>query len=301
MRVLILGATGMLGSALCFVLGRGGRFDVTGTARSDALTRLFPTSEHARVLSGVHPLQVGALESLFAHTRPDVVINCVGVIKQVAGAQDEALCMAVNARFPHTLSDHCAKAGARLIHFSTDCVFSGQKGQYVEADPADAIDLYGRSKFLGEIDAPHAITLRTSIIGHELAGGSNGLIGWFLSQRGTVQGFGRAVFSGLPTTYLSEIIANHILPNSALSGLYHVASEPISKLTLLQCVKQIYGLTTEIVPSDDVIIDRSLNGNRFLQATHCHIPAWPELIAHMQQTAHDWDPALRHAHSQKVL
>jgi dTDP-4-dehydrorhamnose reductase len=183
---------------------------------------------------------------------------------------------------PHRLARLCALAGARLVHISTDCVFNGRAGNYRESDISDAEDLYGKSKFIGEVAYPHAITLRTSIIGHELAS-AHGLVGWFLQQRGKVNGYRRAIFSGLPTVELARVIRSVILPRPDLSGLYHVASTPISKLELLQLVASAYGTSVEIEPDDRVAIDRSLNADRFREATGYVAPPWPVLVGQMQE------------------
>ena len=166
------------------------------------------------------------------------------------------------------------------MHLSTDCVFSGEKGNYSESDISDAKDLYGRSKFLGEVDYPHALTLRTSIIGRELQS-ANGLIGWFLSQEGSCPGFRRAIFSGFPTVILAEIIRKYIIPNPELHGLYNVAAQPISKYELLQLVAEIFGKSIEIIADDSLVIDRSLNADRFTQATGYRAPGWRELVESM--------------------
>jgi dTDP-4-dehydrorhamnose reductase len=168
-----------------------------------------------------------------------------------------------------------------LIHVSTDCVFSGSRGNYRESDTSDATDLYGKSKFIGEVSYPHTITLRTSIIGHELTG-NHSLIGWFLAQSGPVKGYTKAIFSGLPTVELARVVRDHVLPNRDLSGLYHVAAEPIDKFDLLNIVAKAYGKDIAIEPDDRVSIDRSLNAERFRAATGYVAPAWPDLIARMR-------------------
>jgi dTDP-4-dehydrorhamnose reductase len=182
---------------------------------------------------------------------------------------------------PHRLARHCALAGARLVHISTDCVFSGARGGYLESDPSDAMDLYGRSKYLGEVDYPHAITLRTSIIGHEL-GTAHGLVGWFLSQRSSVKGYRRAVFSGLPTVELAKLIRDHVIPRTELRGLYHVSAAPIDKYSLLGLISDTYDFRIEIVPDDQVVIDRSLNSSRFRAASGWNPAEWPALIQAMR-------------------
>jgi dTDP-4-dehydrorhamnose reductase len=221
-----------------------------------------------------------ALMELFDSVRPAVVINCVGVVKQLSQANDPLAVIPINALLPHRLARLCALVGARLVHVSTDCVFSGAKGNYREVDPADAKDLYGRSKLLGEVDYPHAITLRTSIIGHEL-GTSHGLVGWFLAQEGSARGFTRAVFSGLPTVELARIIHDMVIPRPYLHGTYHVSSAPIRKYDLLELIARIYGKCITLIPDAQLIIDRSLDSTRFRQETGYEPPSWEALVQTM--------------------
>jgi len=277
MRVLVLGASGMLGNAMLRVLDEYEYLEVYGTARSSDVQRFFPSKISARLMTGVDVETQDALMHAFCQVRPQVVINCVGLIKQLVEASDPLRSIPVNALLPHRLARLCAVSGARLVHISTDCVFSGEKGGYTESDPADARDLYGQSKYLGEINGPDSITLRTSIIGHAL-NSSNGLIDWFLGQQGQCRGFTRAVFSGLPTVVLAQIIGGVIIPCSELHGLYHIASDPIAKFDLLKLVAEVYGKSIEIVPDDSLQIDRSLNAGRFRAATAYVAPQWPALV-----------------------
>jgi len=173
-------------------------------------------------------------------------------------------------------------SGSRLVHISTDCVFSGAKGMYTEVDVADARDLYGLSKYLGEVDYPSAVTLRTSIVGHEL-GTAHGLVGWFLAQKGTVKGFTRAIFSGLPTVELARVVRDYVLPRPELRGVHHVSAEPISKYDLLQLVAEVYGKDVQLTPDDKLVIDRSLDSSRFRRLTGYAPAAWPELVRVMHQ------------------
>lgn len=280
MRILVLGASGMLGNAMVRVLSEKTDWQVHGTVRSDNSKRLFRTDITERLLSGVDVEHHDALIKLFAQLRPDVVVNCIGLVKQLADADDPLLAIPINSLLPHRLARLCDLAGARLVHMSTDCVFSGRKGGYRESDPSDAEDLYGKSKFLGEVDYPHAITLRTSIIGHELQG-AHSLIGWFLSQEQQCKGFVKAIYSGLPTVVLARLVRDVIIPQTGLSGLYHVASKPISKYDLLCLVAKTYGKSIEIIPDSSLVIDRSLNADRFRKATGYVAPDWPELIKAM--------------------
>jgi dTDP-4-dehydrorhamnose reductase len=280
-RVLILGATGMLGNAMLRVFANSPGFTASGSARSAAGVRLLPEAVRGTVHTGVDVENPDALASLLGRVRPQVVVNCIGLVKQLAEADDPLAALPINAMLPHRLSRLCALVGARLVHISTDCVFAGTRGMYTEADAPDAQDLYGRSKLLGEVTGDaHAITLRTSIIGHELAS-AHGLVGWFLAQSGTVRGYARAVFSGFPTVELAHIVRDHVLPNADLHGLYQVSAAPIDKLSLLRLVAAQYGRSTVITPDERLVIDRSLDSSRFREATGYTPPAWPELVRRM--------------------
>lgn len=283
MNILVIGVTGMLGNAVFRVFGADTAYEVWGTLRSSAALQHFPEQSHARLLTGVDVLDQDALVLVLAKVRPDVVINCVGLIKQLADAKDPLTALPINAMLPHRLARLCELVGARLIHVSTDCVFSGRKGLYLESDLSDAEDLYGKSKYIGELhDLPHAITLRTSIIGHEL-GSSYALVDWFLSQQGGVKGFTKAVFSGLPTVELARVMKDFVIPHPQLNGLYHVAAAPTDKFNLLNLVAAQYGKQIEIRPDDALVIDRSLDGSRFRQATGYVAPDWSELVRRMHE------------------
>ncbi len=281
-RILILGGAGMLGHLLLRYLSSSPEYDVYATARSlaglekhfpeDLFVRFRPDSVDANYFDSV----IRALASI----RPDVVINCIGIIKQLPGASDPLTAITVNALLPHRISLISQTAGARLIHISTDCVFNGKKGMYTENDQSNAEDLYGRAKFLGEVAYPHCVTLRTSIIGHELKGGY-GLIEWFLAQTQKVRGFRKAIYSGVPTIELARIIRDYVLPNPDLSGIYHVSSEPISKYDLLSSVAERYGKEIEIEPYNDFVQDRSMDSTIFREKTGYKPPSWDKLIEMM--------------------
>lgn len=271
----------MLGSAVFRQLSTEQRYQVWGTLRNNNGRHHFPEQAQAQLLSNVDVLNQDSLISVFERVRPDVVINCVGLIKQLAEGNDPLSALPINAMLPHRLVKLCGLTGARLIHVSTDCVFSGLKGLYTEDDPSDAEDLYGKSKFIGELHGtPQAITLRTSIIGHELTS-NYALIDWFLSQCGPVKGYANAIFSGLPTVELARVMRDYVIPAPELHGLYHVSVEPIDKLSLLRLVAEVYGKKIEIVADEQVCIDRSLDSSRFRQATGYVPPTWPELIKKM--------------------
>jgi dTDP-4-dehydrorhamnose reductase len=236
-----------------------------------------------RTITGIYVLDPDAVTGVMARDRPEAVINCVGIIKQLAAAKDPFLSISVNSLLPHRLHRLCRAAGARLLHFSTDCVFNGARGGYTDEDPSDALDLYGRSKFLGETVGEGALTIRSSIIGREL-GSASGLVEWFLSQRGgRVDGYRRAVFSGFTTHEMSRIVRMVLRDHPRLSGTLQVSSDPISKYDLLVLIRQAYAVDVDIVSSDTVRIDRSLDSTRFRQATGYLPPAWPQMIHEMAQ------------------
>ena len=272
----------MLGNAALRLFAQSDGFSAAGTVRSTRASRLLPAELRPLLIESIDVEQFDSLARGIDQARPDVVINCIGVVKQLAEADDPLTALPINALLPHRLARLCSLARARLVHVSTDCVFSGAKGHYTESEFADANDLYGRSKYLGEVDYPHAVTLRTSIIGHELDG-ARSLLCWFLAQGGSVHGFSRAVFSGLPTVELARVIRDHVLPNPDLRGLYHVSAEPINKYDLLQLVAQVYRRSTTIIPSDQPVIDRSLDSTRFRDATGYTPPTWPDLVRRMHQ------------------
>lgn len=282
-KILILGATGMLGHTLFTRLSELENADAYATARSlSGLEKWFTPELLAKIHGGVEAENFDSILRVLADARPDVVINCIGIIKQLPIAKDPLISISINSLFPHRLALACKAVGARMIHVSTDCVFRGDKGNYTEDDPSDADDLYGRSKFLGEVDYPHCVTLRTSIIGHELKGG-HGLIDWFLSQEGKVRGFTRAIYTGFPTVEIVNIIAQHVIPNKELTGLYQVSSTPISKYDLLRLVAERYGKQIEIEPDDEFHCDRSLDSSSFRKMTGYMPPSWPEMIKEMRR------------------
>ncbi|GAA5444414.1 dTDP-4-dehydrorhamnose reductase [Microbulbifer sp. NBRC 101763] len=285
MRVLVLGASGMLGNAVIKVFCKDLSHEVWGTLRSASALHFFSEDQRKRLLVGVDVLDNDALVQALNTVRPDVVINCVGLIKQLADANNPLSTLPVNSIFPHRLERLCGLSDIRVIHVSTDCVFSGRKGRYKEEDVSDAEDLYGKSKFIGELrDSPHAITLRTSIIGHEL-GSNMALVNWFLSQTDQVRGYSKAVFSGLPTIELALVIKDYVITRPELSGLFHVASAPISKYELLCLIAKKYQKSIDIVPDERLVIDRSLNSELFHQATGYIPPTWPELVERMYKSS----------------
>lgn len=277
MKVLVLGATGMLGNAIFRVLSEKEDWKVFGSLRSQEAKKFFSPQVRDQLVVGTDVEDNEGLNKLFAQIDPDVVINCISLPKKVLVSKDPLRLIPIYSLLPHRLANLCHSYNARLVHISTDGVFSGSKGGYTEEDPADAQDLYGVSKFLGEVHASHAINIRTSIIGSELQG-CNGLIAWFLSQEGRCKCFSHSIFSGLPTVVLAQIIRDVVIPRHDLFGVYHVASHPISKCELLRLVAKIYGKSIEIVPDDTLVINRSLNAAKFQKATGYISQEWSGLV-----------------------
>ncbi len=282
MKILILGGSGMLGHRLWANMSRTHETWVTVRGNTSRFPD-HPDFPKSRIRSNVDALNFDEVTRALASIRPDLVINCIGLIKQDPWARDPLSSIQINALLPHRISLICRTAGIRMIHISTDCVFSGRKGRYVETDESDAEDLYGRTKFLGEVAYPHTVTLRTSIIGRELKS-HLGLIEWFLSQTETIKGYRKAIYSGLTTDEMSRVILNHVIPRTDLHGLYHVSSDPISKYDMLVLAREAFGRKLTIIPDDEFICDRSLNSSRFRQITGYMPASWSEMIRDLSQT-----------------
>ncbi len=280
MKVLVIGASGMIGSTVLRVMSEKKEWQLSGTVRNGDAKRFFSAPIAERIVEGVDVEHPDALAKVLDAIRPDVVINCAGLTKHKPEAEDPLISIPINTLMPHRLAGLCKLAGARLIHVSTDCVFSGERGNYTEEDFADARDVYGKSKALGEVTYPHTVTLRTSTIGHEFET-KYGLLEWFLSQEWRCKGYNRAVFSGLPTVVFAEVVRDVVIPNPELSGLYHVAAQPINKFDLIKLIAKVYGKQIEIEPDDRLVIDRSLDATRFREATGYVAPGWLELIEMM--------------------
>jgi len=279
-KVLVLGGSGMLGHKAYLVLGE--RFETWATVRgSEATGAAAEILDPERTIDSVDATDPDSVERAISHSGADVVINAIGVIKQLKTARSEVPTIGINSLFPHQVAEITDRAGARLIHVSTDCVFSGSRGNYTEDDLPDATDLYGRSKLLGEVTRPGALTLRTSIVGRELTG-ADGLFEWFLSERGnSVRGFSKAVFSGLTTGALANLIGDLIVGQPDLEGLWHVSADPIDKFELLVGLRAALEADIQITPDESLVIDRSLDSTRFREQTGWLPDSWPEMLEAM--------------------
>jgi dTDP-4-dehydrorhamnose reductase len=294
MRALVLGGSGMLGHRLCRVLSD--RMETWATFRENPVKyKLYDFISQECALGGVHAEDIASVRKALETVEPDVVVNCIGIVKQRDEAKQAIPSIQVNALFPHQLADLCLEFDTRLVQISTDCVFSGLRGKYTEADIPDPVDLYGRTKLLGELNRPNCLTLRTSIIGWQLNTFSS-LLSWFSQQRGQrIKGYQQAIYSGFSTSVLAGLISDLIETRPDLSGLYQVASEPISKYDLLVALREKLGWDDiQIEPDDNFYCDRSLVGTRFSIATGWKAPAWGEML---EGLAEEW-PAYQHWYAQ---
>lgn len=276
MRILILGGDGMLGHQLLRQWQE--RHEVRVTLRRDADAYAgFGLFQPGNSYYGVDVVRTEELIGVLADFHPQAVVNAVGIVKQRSAATESIPSIDINALFPHRLAMLCQVAGARFIHMSTDCIFSGRKGNYQEDDLSDAEDLYGKSKYLGEVHEAHCMTLRTSIIGTELTR-KKSLVEWFLAQKGSVKGYRKAIFSGFTTIEMARIIEKLLVQHPHASGLYHVSSAPISKLELLTKIKGKLELPVQIVPDESLSIDRSLDSSRFRKEFDYMPPTWDSML-----------------------
>ena len=280
--ILVLGASGLLGNAVLRVLAKSPSLRVVGTLRTDAVQKRLASVTDAALILPVDATRFTDLQRVMDEVRPSVLVNCGGATKHIDAGNDPSIAYQSNAVLPHTLAALTANAGCRLVHISTDCVFKGDKGMYLESDPTDATDVYGQSKAAGEVHYRNSITIRTSIIGHEIDT-RRSLVEWFLMQGAECKGFRRAFFSGFPTVTLARIIRDHVIPNPQLHGLWHAAAPRVGKFDLLTLIAKTYDKKITIHADDSFVLDRSLDGTRFREATGFVSPDWPALIAEMHQ------------------
>ena len=278
MKVIIFGAGGMLGNTLIKTISQDKAYEVYGTLRKDI--NFFDKNNSIRIFKNISCESINEWREILMQIKPDIIINCIGIVKQLKEANDPQLSIFTNSLFPHQLHNVCREINSKLIHISTDCVFSGKKGLYSENDKPDSSDLYGLSKLLGEINSKHSLTIRTSIIGHSI-NSNHGLIDWFLKQNFKIKGYRKAIFSGLTTLELSNVILKYVLTNNDLNGIVHISNVPISKFDLLNLVSRIYKKSIIISPDDNLIIDRSLNSKTFIKKTGYIPPSWETMIEEM--------------------
>ena len=278
MRILILGGTGMLGHQLFKHLSS--RFtDTYATIRQSysSYKLLDKQFDNARIIECVDVTDLPVLTGIMKCVRADVILNCIGVTKRRKEANEAIHAITLNAMLPHMLAEWGRNNAAKVINFSTDCVFDGKVGNYVDDSATNATDLYGKTKAIGEIHGENALTLRSSFIGKELDGGTE-LFEWFLAQTGTVKGFKNAIYSGLTTLELSRVIEKILVQHPGASGIYNVSSDPISKYELLVLIRDKLHLNIEVLPDENMICDRSLNSSKFRQEFNYVPPGWQAMI-----------------------
>jgi dTDP-4-dehydrorhamnose reductase len=283
MKIIILGANGMLGHALFTRYSANPNFEVFGTIRNSNAALFSKAPFNKNIFSDIDLLNFKSIKDVLFKLRPALVFNCVGLTKHNTLELNPKDCIEINSLLPHIIKSFCDEIDAQFITFSTDCVFSGSRGLYSEHDFADADDIYGRTKYLGEVIDNNSITIRTSIIGHELQT-RHGLLEWFLSNTKSCSGYTKAFFSGFPTAYLAKIIEEYILNRPNLSGLFHIASPAISKFELLTLINAAYKKNIHIVPDESIVINRSLNGSSFAEITGFMTPSWTEMVEFMHQS-----------------
>lgn len=245
-RILVMGAAGMAGHMVYTYLQETGKYDVLGTTNNNDLTT--PTYK-------VNIFDPNHIKEVISRTKPHIIINCIGMLIQTSKSYPDRAIYG-NAYFPHLLKSLATEHNAKLIHISTDCVFSGRTGGYIESSFKDATDLYGMSKSLGEINDDKHLTIRTSIIGPEIKNEGEGLFHWFMHQTGKVNGFRHNIWSGVTTLELAKFIGWVI--ENPFAGLIHLTNnQPFSKLDLLKLIKDVYNKTITVAEDEDFICDKS--------------------------------------------
>ena len=284
MKLLILGANGLLGNTLTKYFFEKNNYETYGFLRDSSKLKFFKRKHISRLIIIQDVLNIYDLRRKIKKLMPDVIINCIGQTNKIRGENLNNIekYIKLNSLFPFRLKEICGEIKSRLIHFSSDCVFSGENGFYSEKDNPDPTDIYGKSKLLGELDYENIITIRKSVIGHELDS-KKGLLEWFLNYEGIVEGYKEAIFSGLTVLELARIIDMYILPNKDIKGIIHLSGDPISKYNLLKIIANQYNKIIKIEPNEDIKIDRSLNSDNFKNLTGYKSEPWSLLVKSMEE------------------
>ena len=281
-RILILGSTGLLGSTILKYFSEHTKLKCFGIVRKNSDKKKLEFIKKIKLFK-VDYENKNHVSKVFAKVKPHLIINCIGVVKQIVKDNKISEIIKVNSYLPHHLSELANKhKKVRFIHFSTDCVFSGLEGNYKENDFTDANDIYGKSKILGELSISNFLTLRTSIIGHELKTNYS-LLDWFLAQKTVVKGYKNAVFSGLTALEISKVLNKYVIPNKNLRGVYHLSGKSINKYDLLEIIKRVYKKDIKIMIDKKTKINRSLNSNLFQKVTGYKPKDWTKLIEEMYE------------------
>ena len=284
MKIVILGSNGLLGNTISKYFFERADYQTIAVLRNYSKLKLFNQKYHKNFLIIENILDYDKTKQKLQRLRPDVLINCLGITnkEKIENSRQIENIININSLLPHRLQRICSEMGTRLIHLSTDCIFSGSRGLYSENDIPDPIDIYGRSKLLGELDLENTLTIRKSVIGHELVS-KKGLLEWFLNQNRSVQGYKNVIFSGLTVLELAKLIDKYIFPRSDLKGILNISGESISKFDLLKIISDIYNKSIEIIPNQSIKINRTLNSSQFNKLTGYRPNTWPELIKSMYE------------------
>jgi dTDP-4-dehydrorhamnose reductase len=281
MKILVLGAGGMIGSAMFRVLGSYNEYSVWGSIRNKKCIKMFSNREQKNIVLAEDLLRAYNINKILSELKPQIVINCVGLTKHQPGSNNPQISLPINALFPHELADLCSLIGARVIHISTDCVFSGMDGPYTEEAQLDAMDMYGKSKYLGELNRKNTITLRTSTVGHEYLT-EHGLLEWFLAQMKNCKGYANAVFSGLTNIEFAKVVAEYVIHEEDMTGIYHVGGEAINKFELLKLFASVYEKNIDITRDETFVINRSLISDKFNDLTGYKVSKWEDMVKAMR-------------------
>ena len=284
MKILILGSNGLLGNTITKYFLQKEDIQTYASIRDYSKLELFNNKYHKNFLIINDVLDFGETKKTLKKIKPDILINCLGITNKENLLKPSQIenCISINSLFPHMLQRICSELGTRIIHFSSDCIFSGRKGFYSENDIPDPPNIYGKSKLLGELNYENTLTIRKSVIGHELVS-KKGLLEWFLAQKDFVHGYKNVIFSGLTVLELARVIDNYVLPRRDLKGILNLAGESISKFDLLKIIADIYKKSAQIIPNEKIQINRTLNGSQFNNLTGYKMKSWPSLIKSMYE------------------
>lgn len=278
MRICILGASGMLGHKLWKSLSvhfPNAYATIRGCRDDYKKFNLFKNDD--QVIEKIDALNFPDFEKVLDKIKPEIILNCIGITKRREEINNLAVSITLNALFPHQLAAWGAKNNAKVVNFSTDCVFDGKIGHYTEESMTSAGDTYGKTKAIGELKEGNTLTLRSSFIGTELLPGSE-LLEWFLAQSGIVRGYRNTSYSGFTTLELCRIVEKLLIDFPQARGLYNISSEPISKFDLLMLIKKKMNLDIEIIPDDNFFCDRSLDSSKFRKEFSYTPPTWEKMI-----------------------